>query len=491
MAIRIPSITRFAAALAAAALVCVGTGTAHADIVRGTVVDELGSPIFNADFNVYDAATGNKLAPSDKSDATGKYRLVVDPGRYDLLVRPPLNLNSAYAPRIRRAVLVNGTLDLDWVLPAAAKVRGLVFDPTNSDIFTRGMYPCDLDFDRTDNGSRQPAFGDVTSQFGTFQAFIEGGRYTVTANPDTTLGFAPTRVFDFVCPTANPDVDVLQLPVRRAVYLNGFIRDSNGAPVAGAALKFDDANGRRQPSFKVVSAADGSIRTGIEPGIYRVTVEPRVGTPFAAIRVPGVDLTQTATVNFTVAVGVAVTGLVTDRLGLPVGQADWDAILEGGAGAATPGDNTGFDGRYRYVVAPGLYRLRLTPPASSGLDSVVFRNVALGRDTTINVDYAALGGGGGNGGSPVIRFAPQGNPTHTRAKLTLVLNQAVTSGLVEVYDVNGRRVRVLKDGPFNAGSNPLAWDGRRDNGAQAHTGVYFVRARLDGFEQVTRFVLLP
>ena len=72
-----------------------------------------------------------------------------------------------------------------------------------------------------------------------------------------------------------------------------------------------------------------------------------------------------------------------------------------------------------------------------------------------------------------------------------MLNQAVTSGLVEVYDVNGRRVRVLKDGPLNAGSNPLAWDGRRDNGAQAHTGVYFVRARLDGFEQVTRFVLLP
>jgi flagellar hook assembly protein FlgD len=41
------------------------------------------------------------------------------------------------------------------------------------------------------------------------------------------------------------------------------------------------------------------------------------------------------------------------------------------------------------------------------------------------------------------------------------------------------------------GSHTVAWDGRRENGAQAHTGVYLVRARLDGHEQVTRFVLLP
>ncbi|MEQ1833393.1 MAG: FlgD immunoglobulin-like domain containing protein, partial [Candidatus Eisenbacteria bacterium] len=139
---------------------------------------------------------------------------------------------------------------------------------------------------------------------------------------------------------------------------------------------------------------------------------------------------------------------------------------------------------------PGTYRLRLTPPVSTGLDSVVLRNVAITRDTTINVDYAALGGGGG-GASPVIRFAPRGNPTHTTASLILVLDRAVTSGLVEVYDISGRRVRVLSDGPLGAGTNPLAWDGRHDNGAQAHTGVYLVRARLDGHDQVTRFVLLP
>lgn len=489
-----PDARRGAPRALAAILLCLLLSplVARAQEVRGTVTDAQGQPIFNADFNVYDAKTGVKLAPSDKTDALGKYRLIM-PGadRYDLLCRPVLNppTGPQYAPQLKRAVLVNGTLTLDWVLPLAAKVRGRVYNPLDPEPTTNGMFPCDLDFDRTDDGSRQPAFGDVTNLFGNFQAFLEAGSYTVTAFPDTTLGFAPTRLFDFVIPTANPDTDVLLLPVQSAVFLNGFLRDDVGAPVAGAVLKFDDANAKRWPSYKHATAADGSFHIGIAPGIYRVTVEPKVGTPYAAIRVPGVDLTQTLTRDFTVARGVVVTGRVTDKVGQPVGQADWDAILEGGPSAATPGDNTEFDGTYRYVVAPGIYRLRLTPPVSTGLDSVVFRNVALERDTVINVDYAALSGGGS--GSPVVRFAPQGNPTHTRASLVLVLNNSVASGLVEVYDVTGKRVRELHSGPLAAGTNNLAWDGRRSNGAQAHTGVYFVRAQLDTHEQITRFVLLP
>jgi protocatechuate 3,4-dioxygenase beta subunit len=467
-----------------AMFICLLPAVSRADLVRGTVTDELGNPVFNADFNVYDARTGNKLTPSDKSDATGKYRLIVEPGRYDLLCRPIIN--GPDAPAIKRGVLVSGTLDLDFVVPAAARVRGRVYDP----ISTNGIYPCDLDFDRTDDGTRQPALGDITSPFGTFQTFIGGSSYTVTANPDTTLGFAPTRIYNFIVPTPDPATDVLLLPVVRAVYLNGFIRDTNGAPVVGAQLKFDDGTGVRVPAFKHTSAADGSVRVGIAPGVYRVTVEPKVGTPYAAIRVPGVDMTLTSTHDFTVAVGAVVTGTVTDKLGRPVAAADWDAVLVGGATAVTPGDNTDFDGTYRFVVAPGLYRLRLLPPPSTGLDSVVFNNVDLSRDFTLDVDYAALSAGGG-GASPVIRFKPKGNPTHTSAAFSLVLNKSIASALVEVYDMSGRRVRVLHSGALGAGSNTLPWDGRHESGARSHTGVYLVRAQLDAFEQVTRVVLLP
>lgn len=475
---------------AAAALLCAGlfVTPAHADLVRGHVTNANGDPIFNADFNVYDPVTGNKLSPSDKTDATGAYKLTIDPGVYDILCRPVLD--GVYAPRIVRNYVVNGTSTLDLVLPPAAKVRGIVYDPTNSDVLTRGMYPCDINFDRTDDGSRQPVLGDKTSPFGTFVVYTEGSSYTVTATPDTLTGFAPVRIFNFVAPTPSPDTDVLLLPVQRAIFLNGTLRDDLGAPVAGAQFKFDDANGFRQPSYKHSTGTDGSYRIGLNPGLYRVTVEPRVGSPYAATRVQNVDLTATRSLDFTVSRGAIVTGLVTDTQGQPVGGADWDAILESGAGAATPGDNTESDGRYRFVVAPGLYRLRLTPPTSTGLDSVVLRNVPIQRDTTINIDYAAFGGGGGTG-SPVVRFRAQRNPAHTRVGVTLVVNRAIANARIELFDVSGKRVRVLREGALAAGTQSIDWDGRRDNGAQAHTGVYFLRARLDGHEQVTRFVLLP
>jgi protocatechuate 3,4-dioxygenase beta subunit len=453
-------------------------GRAGADVVRGFVRDVQGQPIFNADFNVYDANTAFKYPASDKSDATGAYKLVLDPGRYDLLcqVKDP---NRGYAPEIERSVLVSGTIKLDYVLPPSVQVRGRVFragdgSPVDS---------CNLDFDRTDDGARQPSIGNITSPFGTFIDYIEAGSYTITANPpDTAL--APTRVYRWVVPTS----EILLLPVVPAAFISGTIRDADGAPVAGAILRFDDTTGVRHPGTKSPSDSSGFFRVGVEPGVYRVTVELRARANLAAIHVPGVDLTTSRSMDFTLPRGVAVSGLVTDRQGRPVAQADWDAIAEGnGAIATTPNDNTGYDGRYRFVVTPGIYRLRLTPPASSGLDSVVFERVALVRDTTIVVDYAALTGAG----SPVLRFAPAGNPTHSAASVALVLGRPVAHARIEIYDVGGRRVRVLADGPLPAGSQPMTWDGRREGGARAHSGIYFVRARLDAHELVTRFVLLP
>ena len=452
---------------------------AAADLVTGRVRDEQGGAVFNADFNVYDPVTFEKLPPSDKTDATGKYRLLVNPGRYDILCRPVIG--SGLAPRVVRSVLVSGTLALDYTLPPAAVVRGRVTDPDGN-----GVYPSDINFDRFDDGERQPALGDKTSPFGTFVAYVEGGSYSVTATPDTATGLAPGRIQRWDVPTT----DILSIPLQRAVFLIGNIRDTNGAPVAGATFRFDDAAGFRQPCTKHVTDANGFFRVGIAPGIYRVTVVPAPGARLAAIRVPGVDLTQNHSQDFTLDFGVAVSGTVTDKLGRPVAGANWLAAIEGGAVAVTPNDKPDADGHYRFVVAPGLYKLRLTPPASSGLDSVVFNNVALARDTTINVDYAAIAGGSA-GSSPVVRFAPRGNPTHTTAALSLVLSKPIAAALIELFDVSGRRVSVLHAGPLALGSHALPWDGRHENGARAHTGVYLVRARLDGLEQVTRFVLLP
>src|SRR5262245_58822771 len=228
------------ARLAALALLALGFALpARADIVRGFVRDEQGKPVFNADFNVYDAATDVKQPASDKTDATGKYRLLVGPGRYNLLVRPVIG--GGLAAKIVRDVPVDGTLDLDFTLAPAARVLGRVTDAANSDPNTNGVYPCNLDFDRSDDGSRQPSQGNVTSPFGTFVAYVETGSYSITATPDADTTLAPTRIYDVTVPLP----DVLQLPLQPAVHMAGTIRDPSGAAIPGVVLKFDVLNGRR------------------------------------------------------------------------------------------------------------------------------------------------------------------------------------------------------------------------------------------------------
>ena len=375
---------------------------------------------------------------------------------------------------------------MDWTLPVGVQARGHVSDSSNPDVNTNGVYPCNIDYDRTDDGSRQPVQGNVTSPFGTFLTYIEPGSYSVTAQPEDTL-LAPARVFNWVLPTT----DILQVPLVPAVHMAGTIRDVNGAPVPGVELKFDIANGGRQPASKHLTNANGFYRLGIVPGTYRITVEPPLAGPYAAIRIPAVDLTAPLLQNYTLAFGAAVTGVVSDKSGRPVSNARWSVLDEQtGAIAPTPNPVSRFDGSYRLVLERGRYRLRVAPAASTGLDSVVYEHVAISRDTTLDVDYAILAGGP-PGSSPVIRFAPRGNPTHTAAAVSLVLNKPIASALLEVYDVAGRRVRSLYSGPLGVGTHNLPWDGHHDNGAQAHTGVYLVRARLDGHEHVTRFVLLP
>ncbi len=57
---------------------------------------------------------------------------------------------------------------------------------------------------------------------------------------------------------------------------------------------------------------------------------------------------------------------------------------------------------------------------------------------------------------------------------------------IEVYDLAGRRVRTIQDGPLAAGFHQRTWDGSDDGGREVSTGVYYVRMTAGGFEKVTR-----
>ncbi len=78
------------------------------------------------------------------------------------------------------------------------------------------------------------------------------------------------------------------------------------------------------------------------------------------------------------------------------------------------------------------------------------------------------------------------NPT-TTLSFTLMRDGDAT---LAVYDAQGRRVRVLHQGPAAAGLNEFAWDGRDAAGQPAPSGVYFARLMTEDGLQTRKMALL-
>lgn len=74
---------------------------------------------------------------------------------------------------------------------------------------------------------------------------------------------------------------------------------------------------------------------------------------------------------------------------------------------------------------------------------------------------------------------PSPNPSHGTSRVAFSLPRAGRV-MVEIVDLQGRRVRTLVDGERAAGSHAATWDGRDDAGRTAGAGVYFVRATSAG-----------
>ena len=73
---------------------------------------------------------------------------------------------------------------------------------------------------------------------------------------------------------------------------------------------------------------------------------------------------------------------------------------------------------------------------------------------------------------PDLALEARPNPLHesTELSFTLTQKQRVTIG---VFAVDGRRVRILRRGVFEAGEYHVTWDGRDDSGRPVANGIYF------------------
>ncbi len=96
-----------------------------------------------------------------------------------------------------------------------------------------------------------------------------------------------------------------------------------------------------------------------------------------------------------------------------------------------------------------------------------------------------------NGSTP-LDFALLANyPNPFNATTTIVYRLHIAAELeLEIYNLRGQRVRLLKRGYQRAGGHQVEWDGRGDDGGEVAMGVYFYRLRAEGAQQVRKMVLV-
>ena len=94
------------------------------------------------------------------------------------------------------------------------------------------------------------------------------------------------------------------------------------------------------------------------------------------------------------------------------------------------------------------------------------------------------------GGNALQLGAPYPNPSRGGAAAVRFVVPRRSEVQVDVFDVTGRRVRTLGSETLDEGTHTASWDGRDDHGAQAAAGVYLIRARSAGVEQVRKLTVI-
>ena len=83
------------------------------------------------------------------------------------------------------------------------------------------------------------------------------------------------------------------------------------------------------------------------------------------------------------------------------------------------------------------------------------------------------------------------NPFNPSVVLPLELATDAATVSLRVYDVLGRRVRQVWDGPLGAGSHRFVWDGRDEAGRVVAAGVYVYQVAVDGQVEAKKMTKLP
>ena len=136
------------------------------------------------------------------------------------------------------------------------------------------------------------------------------------------------------------------------------------------------------------------------------------------------------------------------------------------------------------IVPPGARFLFVMPAECYFVD-----NSDPDGDYAVRITTLGMTDVGTGHSAPVALSTPWPNPVSNVARFSFRL-AAASHASVQVFAVDGARVRTLHEGAAEAGEHALAWDLCDDAGARVQPGVYFVTLDADGRSLRRRLVVM-
>ncbi len=243
-----------------------------------------------------------------------------------------------------------------------------------------------------------------------------------------------------------------------------FIVQFANVPLAGSG-------GANRQTFQIILNLDGSIVTQYKsvssPTSATVGIENLTGSDGLQVVFNGAYLHNNLAIRF--ATAPPVTWLTVSPFSgsiAPGGQADLDVDYDA-AGLAL--------GTYEALI-----RIATNDPDEAVINVPVTMTVQSATDVVTTVGLP----------TKFELAVAQPNPFSKNTSVRFAVPVQGQRVEISVFDVTGRRVRALVDGPQNAGYHVAGWDGRDEEGLRVTSGVYFYRMEAGSFEQVQKVTVL-
>lgn len=348
--------------------------TAQAAILSGHVTDGV-NPVFDANVNVFDSATGTQIATTlDHTDVSGNFAFTVPTGTIDVHVIPQ------FADRLAgleiKAVVVPGDLNMGTLIVQ----HGFVLSGT---IHDSGGFPVDavdIDAIRTSDGVKLYTPGDNSDLSGFVDVIVPPGTYDIAIDPPQST-FLVGRVLPGITISGDTSFGIVNLD--NGFQITGRVAGPGNASVVGADMDARDTF--TGASIRLVGDNTdglGNFSIILPQGSFDIDTQPTVGSRLVPARVLKVDVVSDANIGtINVVAGFNVTGTVT-AAGSPVSRINLDAYSSNDAGVPIQGDVTDATGVYSTIVPSGSDDLYVDVLSPSGFKHVFLENLSITGDRT-------------------------------------------------------------------------------------------------------------